>query len=359
MSERELQELRERIDEVDTQIVELLNQRAEVVVRVGKLKTASNSAIYAPDREQQVFDKIRAANRGPLPDRCLMAIYRELMSGSLALENPQRVAYLGPEGSFSNLAAIKKFGACVEYHPVVDIGTVFQEVARGHADYGLVPIENSSSGGVVDTLDAFVEAAVTICAEIVLPIHHNLLALCPAEEVRKIYSKPEVFGQCRQWLGSAMSGIDLIPEASTARAAERAAPEPNAAAIGSTLAGELYGLKVVCANVEDNPNNVTRFFVIGREPARPTDSDKTALMFVTAHKAGALAEVLNVFAERGINLTNITSRPNKKHNWEYYFFADAEGHYQSDGMRRAIEEARQHCLQLEWLGSFPRAGEVL
>jgi chorismate mutase / prephenate dehydratase len=354
-----LEPLRRQIDELDGQIVELLNARARVVVEIGQLKQQNNAPIYAPEREKAVLEKVRGLNRGPLPDRCLEAVYRELMSGSFALEKPLKIGFLGPEGTFSHAAAVRKFGSSVEYVPLADIPAVFEEVVRGHIDYGLVPVENSLHGGVIDTLDAFLTSSARICAEVLITIHHNLLAKEPWEKVRTIYSKPEVFSQCRQWLSATAKDRDVQPTASTSRAAELAAQQAGVAAIGSTLAGELYGLHVLFENIEDNPDNVTRFFVIGREGARRSGDDKTAIMFTTAHKPGALAEVLDVFRENGINLTDIEKRPSKKVNWEYYFFIDAQGHADDPAMKRAIEEARQHCLQLTVLGSYPRALEVL
>lgn len=353
--QEQLEPLRKRIDELDRQIVELLNQRAEVVVQVGKIKAAGGAPIYAPDREKVVLDKIRKINRGPLPDLTLQAIYRELMSGSFALEKPLRIAYLGPDGSFSHLASASKFGSSVEYESVNDIRGVFEEIARGHADFGVVPIENSVGGGIIDTLDAFIETDVKVCAEINLPIHHNLLANCPIEEIRKVYSKPEIFTQCQRWLSQTGLMGKTIAVASSSKAAEMATQEPYTAAIGSRLAADLYNLKIICDNIEDNPNNVTRFFVIGREWARPTGQDKSAIMFTTQHKAGALADVLEVFRRNGVNLTFITSRPSKRRNWEYYFFADAEGHVEDEGMKAALPAVKEHCLELHVLGSFPRA----
>ena len=358
-SDRVLEELRTRIDALDGRIVEILNERAKLVVEIGQLKQQNNLPIYAPDRERAVLEKIRQLNKGPLPNRCLEAVWRELMSGSFALEKPLRIGFLGPEGTFSHMASVRKFGSSVEYVPLADIPAVFEEVVRGHVDYGLVPVENSIGGGVVDTLDAFLQSSAKICAEVKITIHHNLLAKEPWEQVRRIYSKPEVFSQCRHWLSSAAKERQVEAAASTSAAAEMAARQPGVAAIGSTLAGELYGLHVLFENIEDNPDNVTRFFVIGREPARASGTDKTAIMFTTAHKPGALAEVLDCFRDNGINLTDIEKRPSKKVNWEYYFFIDAEGHGDDAAMKRAIEAARQHCLQLTVLGSYPRAVEVL
>jgi chorismate mutase / prephenate dehydratase len=354
-----LGKLRQQIDALDAQIVQLLNARARIVVEVGKIKQASNQPVYAADREKAVLEKVRKLNGGPLPDRCLDAVYRELMSGSFALEKPLRIGYLGPAGSFSHAAAMRKFGGSVEYVPLADIPGVFEEVVRGHIDYGLVPVENSLHGGVVETLDAFLHSSGKICAEVLITIHHNLLSTHPWEQVKTIYSKPEVFGQCRNWLSTVAKERDIQPAASTSRAAELAAQQPGAAAIGSAVAGEIYGLRTLFENIEDNPDNITRFFVIGQEPSRRSGDDKTAIMFTIAHKPGALAEVLDVFKENGINLTGIEKRPGKKVNWEYYFFIDAQGHVDDPPMKAAVEQAKKHCLQLTVLGSYPRATEVL
>ncbi len=356
---KDLGQLRKKIDELDAKIVELLNARADVVVEVGKTKLANDAPIYAPDREHAVFERIAKLNKGPLPQKTLQAIYRELMSGSFALEKPLRIGYLGPEGSFSNLAAQKKFGASVEYRPLADIRAVFEEVARGHCDLGLVPIENNVGGGVVDTLDSFIGAHVYIYAEVIVEIHHNLLANCAPEEIKSIASKPEVFAQCRNWLSTSFKQAELIPVASTSKAAEMAAAgaDEGLAAIGSSLAGELYELKTVFANIEDNPKNMTRFFVISPAPAKRTGNDKTAIMFTTAHKSGALVDVLNVFASFGINLTNIDTRPSKRRDWEYYFFVDADGHFEDENFVKALEAARSHCGEMHVLGSFPKATE--
>jgi chorismate mutase / prephenate dehydratase len=354
-----LAKLRQQIDALDAQIVELLNARARVVVDIGKLKQQSNVPIYAPDREKAVLEKVRSLNKGPLPDRCLEAVYRELMSGSFALEKPLRIGFLGPEGTFSHAASVRKFGSSVDYVPLADIPAVFDEVVRGHVDYGLVPVENSIGGGIVDTLDAFLHSSAKICAEVRITVHHYLLAREPWERVKTIYSKPEVFSQCRKWLSAVAKDRDVQPAASTSKAAELASQQPGVAAIGTRIAGELHGLRVLFENIEDDPENETRFLVIGREPARPTADDKTAIMFTTAHKPGALAEVLDVFKENGINLTDIEKRPSKKVNWEYYFFIDAQAHADTPAMKKAIAEARKHCLQLTVLGSYPRAAEVL
>lgn len=354
-----LEELRKRIDEIDYQLVQLLNERARVVVEIGKLKNKTDKPVYSPDREKEVLAKVAQANKGPLPDKCLVAIWRELMSGSFVLEKPLRIGYLGPGGSFSHTAAMLKFGQSVEYEPLADIKSIFDEVSKGHCDLGIVPVENTTGGGVIETLDAFIDSDVKVCAEVLMAIHHSLLANCPLVEIKKIYSKPEVFAQCRNWLSATIKDAQTIPVASTAKAAQMAVAEPAAAAIGSKVAAELYGLQIVCENIEDFANNITRFLVVSREDAKPTGEDKTAILFSTAHKAGALADVLDVFKQYNINLTNIESRPSKKRQWEYYFFVDLIGHRTDEHVQKGLAEACKHCLQLSILGGFPRAKELL
>ena len=297
-----------------------------------------------------MLEQVRAYNQGPLPDSCLAAIWRELMSGSFALERPLRVGYLGPQGSFSHLAARRKFGSSVEYDNLEDIASVFDEITRGHIDLGLVPIENSYIGGIGETLDSFLTSTVQICAEVRINIHHNLLANCPPEQIRKIYSKPEIFAQCRGWLSVQLRQAERVPVASSSKAAEIAAQEDGAAAIGSALAGETYALKTVFPNIEDNPNNETRFFVIAKNSAKPTGDDKTAIMFTTAHKAGALVEVLEVFRDKNLNLTNIANRPSKRVNWEYFFFVECPGHVNDATVKEAVEEAAEALPAVDGAG---------
>jgi chorismate mutase/prephenate dehydratase len=354
-----LEELRKKIDEVDNQLVKLLNERAQVVVKIGTLKTKTDKPVYSPDREKDVFARITRANKGPLPDRCLIAIWRELMSGSFVLERPLRIGYLGPAGSFSHTAAMLKFGQSVEYEPLADITSIFDEVSKGHCDLGLAPVENTMGGGVIETLDALIDSNVKVCAEVQMAIHHSLLGNCSMEKIEKIYSKPEVFAQCRSWLSATFKETQTVPVASTAKAAQMAANEPNTAAIGSNIAAELYGLRIIFENIEDIANNITRFLVISREDAKPTGEDKTAILFSTAHKAGALSDVLDVFKTYRINMTNIESRPSKKREWEYYFFVDFLGHRMDQNIQDGLTEARKHCLQLSILGSFPKATELL
>ena len=270
----QLAPLRQRIDEIDARLIELMNERARVALGIGDVKRQAggpHAAVYMPHREKAVLDKIRRLNAGPLPDNTLDAIWREIMSGSVRLQTPLRIAYLGPAGSFSHAAAGGKFGSSVEYVVSDDIPAVFQAVARGHADYGLVPVENSMHGGVVDTLDAFLAGGSSrICAEVLITVHHNCLSRGTWEQVKAVGSKPEVFTQCRQWLSSVARGKEVRPMPSTSAAAEAAASDPTFAAIGSRLASEIYDVPVLFDNIEDDPDNVTRFFVIGREGAKPS-----------------------------------------------------------------------------------------
>lgn len=362
-----LSDLRVRIDRLDEQIVRLLNERASLVVDVGKVKRATGTPIYAPAREQAVLKKVSAANAGPLPGKTIEAVYREIMSGSFALEHPLRIGYLGPAGSYSHQAAVKQFGSSVSFEDLHEIAGVFTEVRRGHCHYGLAPIENSIGGGIVETLNAFMasKGEVHICAEVLLEVHHALLANCEPREVKKIYSKPEVFSQCRQWLATQFPKAELIPTPSSSRAVQVARAESDtdpacgAAAIASTLAGQLYFMDVLFERIEDDPNNITRFVVIGKQHAEPTGKDKTSIMFNTPDKPGALVSVLQVFDEAGINLSHIDKRPSGRVNWSYTFFLDALGHRSDPVMAEAIQEAATHCAELTVLGSYPVAARVL
>jgi len=362
-----LDDLRAQIDDADRQLVELLNKRASIVAQVGAVKQRDGVPIYAPHREAAVLKKAIELNRGPLPDRTIEGIYRELMSGSFAIEQPLRIGYLGPKGSFSHVASQAHFGSSVSFESVTDIESVFNEVRRGHVDYGLVPIENSTGGGITETLDAFrgCKAEVYVYAEALVAIRHNLLSNCPAETIQRIYSKPEIFTQCRKWLSSTFPQAELISAASSSKAAEtafaehEADPSAGVAAIGSALAGQVYGVKVLFEDIEDNPNNITRFLVISKQQAEPSGQDKTSIMFTTDHSPGCLVRVLSVFDRAGINLSHIEKRPSGQQNWKYSFFIDTEGHRDDTVMRMAIEQARNDCEEIIVLGSYPRATRIL
>ncbi len=362
-----LDALRVRIDGVDRKLVELLNERAQIVVEVGAYKRASGAPIYAPDREAALLRRILDSNPGPLPDRAIEAIYREMMSGSFALERPLRIGYLGPPGSYSHQAAVAQFGSSVEFDTLGAIDSVFTEVERGHADYGLVPIENTTGGGIAETLDAFRDRGegVTIYAEAQLAIRHHLFACCEADEIERVYSKPEALAQCRKWLAAHLPGADLMAEASTSAAVERVRSEansgvkPTSAAVASELAGTIYGVAALYSGIEDNPNNITRFLVISKEEAKPSGDDKTSIMFTTLDQPGALVRVLQVFERAGVNLSHIEKRPSGRENWRYTFFIDVLGHRSETKIAESIGEARAHCEQVRTLGSYPRATRIL
>ena len=355
----DLEELRSRIDDIDERLIATLAERARVVVEVGRTKRGDGTPIYAPDREKRVLERVLARNEGPLSDRTIEAIYRELMSGSFSLELPLRIGYLGPPGSFSHGAAVQYFGSSVELAELPEIEHVFEEVASKRAQYGLVPYENSIGGSVIDTLDSFREFDVQVYAEALVEVNQSLLANCPSDEIVRIYSKPEAFSQCRRWLTERFPEADLVPRASTSRAVRDASSEPGAAAVGSPFAGELYGVNLLFERIADKSSNITRFLVLARESARPTGDDKTSIMFTTLDKPGALVDVLTEFRAAGVNLSHIDKRPSGRENWDYTFFVDAEGHREDASMIAATKAASAHCVSLKTLGSYPRATRVL
>jgi chorismate mutase / prephenate dehydratase len=348
-----LQPLRSRIDELDSKLVRLLNERTKLVLEIGKIKHTSGGEIYAPDREDAVLRRIVEKGDGPLPANSLRAIYREVMSASLALEKALVIAYLGPEASYSHLAVIKKFGSSLKYEPLPSITDVFVEVSKGRADYGVVPIENSTEGAVTHTYDMFLESELKICAQIVLPIRHNLMAAVTRDQIKKIYSIPQVLAQCRQWLQLNMSRVELIETSSSTRAAQIAKTEPNAGTLASSLAAEMYGLTILEANVQDSSENVTRFLVIGRKYPGRTGSDKTSIMFSVQDHVGALHDSIASFKKFKINMTKIESRPSKKKAWEYYFFVDILGHCEDALVKKALAELAKHTMFVKILGSYP------
>ena len=349
-----LSQIRKKIDGIDSQLLELLNERADCVHEVGVVKQKEGVAIYAPEREESLLQSLLQRNKGRLPEKSIRAIYREIMSASLALEKHLTIAYLGPEATWSHQAARNKFGASVEYISQSSIADVFNVVARGKADYGVVPIENSTEGAVNYTLDVFMDSELKICAQFLLKIENNLIAKIPRDQIQRVYSHPQVFGQCRQWLQHHLSPIELVEVSSTTRAAELAAKEPHSAAIGGLMAAEVYGLNVLEAGIQDSPNNATRFLVIGPHTCPPTGEDKTSLMFCVHDKPGALFDALAPFKKLGINLSKIESRPSKRKAWEYYFFVDIEGHAQDAKVIEALEELQSQCAFVKILGSYPK-----
>jgi chorismate mutase / prephenate dehydratase len=350
-----LESWRQKIDEIDSRLIKLLNQRTGYALEIGKLKQKNGKGIYVPAREKEVLARVALLNKGPLTDKSLRAIYREIMSAALSLENNLKVAYMGPPSTFSHQAARGRFGGSVDYLSCETISDVFDAVEKRMADYGVVPVENSTEGAVTFTLDRLTETSLKICAELYIPISNCLLAKTPRDHIETLYSHPQVLGQCRQWLQREMAGVELIPVASTARAAELAAKEKNAGALSSHLAAEIYGLTVLESDVQDLSGNTTRFLVIGHDENKPSGDDKTSLLFAVQHKAGALYGALESFKKFNLNMTKIESRPSRSKRWEYFFFVDVEGHAEDARVKKAMADISRHCSLITILGSYPVA----
>lgn len=348
-----LKNLRQKIDKIDAKVVALLNLRTKIAAGISRVKTSNGQSLYSPDREAQVLRRISTLNKGPLPLSSLQAIYREIMSSALAQGRPLSIAYLGPEATFTHLAALKRFGTQLNYIPCKSIADVFLEVEKGGVDYGVVPVENSIEGAVSHSLDMFVDSELKICAQIILDVSHNLLSKYTKDKIKRIYSIGQVFGQCRLWLTANLPDAELIEVSSTTRAAQIARVEKNSAAIASLLAAKIYKLKVVARDIEDSPHNITRFLVIGSLEPSPTGMDKTSILFSIKDKVGALYEMLSPFRKYKINLTKIESRPSKKKAWDYYFFVDLEGHREEPRVMRALAELEKKCTFMKVLGSYP------
>ncbi len=356
-----LDEVRKHIDAVDAQIIRLLNERADLVHEVGVIKKAEGQPIYAPEREEQVLRALAGKARdlnSRLPEKSIRAIYREIMSAALALEKPLTIAYFGPYATNTHQAARTKFGASVDYAACTTIADVFDAVARNRADYGVVPIENSTEGAVNHTLDVFMESDLRICAQILMRIENHLAAKCPKAEITKLYSHPQVFGQCRQWLQRTMPNADLIEVASTPRAAELAAQEPQSGALVGRMAAEEFGLGILETSVQDNPNNTTRFLVVSPTTARPTGDDRTSLMFCIRDEPGALFKAIEPFSRLRLSMSKIESRPSKRKAWEYFFFVDVDGHAEESPLKEAIIELEKCCSFVKTLGTYPKSASV-
>jgi chorismate mutase/prephenate dehydratase len=349
----DLEVLRKKIDKIDNSILKSLSRRAEITLEIARLKKKQGKGIYSPDRESQILSQLKLKNKGPLSSKAVEAIYREIMSSTLALEHPLKVAYLGPQATFTHIAALKKFGSQVKYLAANTIADVFLAVEKEDADYGVVPIENSIEGAVTHTLDMFVDSDLKICSQIIINVNHNLLARCPKNKIKRIYSNPQVFGQCRIWLEENLSQPERIEVTSTTKAAQIAAKEKYSACIASLLAADVYNLGVIAKNIEDSSANVTRFLVIGRTEVGPTGCDRTSILFSIKDRVGALHDMLVPFKKYGINLTKIESRPSKRKAWDYYFFVDLAGHYKEARVKRALSELERRCTFLKILGSYP------
>jgi chorismate mutase/prephenate dehydratase len=348
-------EHRQAIDKLDAHIVKLLNERTKHVLAIGEIKLKAGEEIYAPHRERAVLDRINKLNSGPITNDSLRAIYREIMSSALSLEKSLTIAYFGPEATFTHQAAIRKFGSSLHYSAQKTIGDVFAEVSKNRADYGVVPVENSTEGVVTHTLDMFVDSDLKIVAQIILPVQQCLMSRSPRKQIKKLFVHPQSLAQCRAWIQNNLPHVEIIETSSNARSAEFAAKEKNAAAIGGILAAEKYGLPVLEQDIQDNAANATRFLVLGRQCSPPTGSDRTSLMVSITHKVGALHHALAAFRRNRINLTKIESRPSKRKAWEYFFFIDCDGHKLDRKVAKAIEELEQECSYVKVLGSYPNS----
>src|SRR6266487_427711 len=331
-------EHRKAIDRLDAKIIKLLNERTQHVLEIGAIKLRAGEEVYAPHRELAVLQRVCRLNPGPISNQSLRAIYREIMSSALSLQKTMRIAYLGPEGTFTHQAAIRRFGSSLRYFPHRTITDVFSEVSKNRADYGVVPIENSTEGVVTHTLDMFVDSDLKIVAQIVLRVQHCLLGNCRRPQIKKLFAHPQSLGQCRGWVQANLPRVEIIETSSNARSAELAAKENESAAIAGVLAAEKYGLRVLEHDIQDNAANATRFLVLGRQCSPPTGKDRTSVMFSIVDQVGALHRALAPFRRYRINMTKIESRPSKRKVWEYFFFVDCDGHFNDSKVAKAVEQ---------------------
>lgn len=362
MSDHELQALRVRIDSLDEKILELISQRARCAQEVGRIKMATleegeEAIFYRPEREAQVLKRIMELNKGPLDNEEMARLFREIMSTCLALEQPLKVAYLGPEGTFSQAAALKHFGQAVVSKPMAAIDEIFREVAAGAVSFGVVPVENSTEGAINHTLDSFLEHDLVICGEVELRIHHHLLVAenTKTEKISRIYSHAQSLAQCRKWLDAHYPNVERVAVSSNAEAAKRVKSEWNSAAIAGDMAAQLYGLSILADKIEDRPDNSTRFLIIGNQTVPATGDDKTSVIISMSNKPGALHELLIPFHASGIDLTRIETRPSRSGKWSYVFFIDFYGHKDDPLVRDALEKVAQESVGLKVLGSYPNA----
>ena len=356
MSNPELESARQQIDALDDEIMERISRRAALALETARAKQ-TDGVFYDPAREAQVLRRIRAANPGPLSADSMAHLFREIMSACLALEHPTRVAYLGPEGTFTHQAAVLHFGHAAQIAPHGNVAQVFREVESGQCEYGVVPVENSTDGVVAHTLDLFIDSPLKISGEVELAVHHHLLASgTDRTAITTVRAHPQAIAQCRQWLDQELPGITCISDSSNAAAARYAAAHPDTAAIASHTAAEQYDLQVLANNIENNPNNRTRFLVLGSRDEAPSGNDKTSVLVSARNRPGALLELLRPLSEAGLDLTRIESRPTQAINWEYVFFLDIRGHQTDPELAQALARLREAAAFCKTLGSYPCAG---
>ncbi len=353
-----LDSLRKEIDSIDQKLLDLISQRALVAKKVAELKQSSGETVnfYRPEREAQILTKTIEQNQGPLSDEEMARLFREIMSACLALEQPLDIAYLGPEGTFTQTAALKHFGHSVNVTSFGSIDQVFREVESGASHYGVVPVENSIEGVVNHTLDMLNHSSLLICGEVELRIHHHLFSKeSDIDKIDCVYSHQQSLAQCRSWLDAHLIKAERVAVSSNAEAAKIAAGKANVAAIASETAGELYKLNALANNIEGQPDNTTRFLVIGKSLCKPCGNDKTSLIFSAPNKPGALHRLLSCFADNGVSMTRIESRPSRREMWDYVFFVDVEGHVEDPSVKKALEEIEEHSSMVKLLGSYPKA----
>jgi len=356
MTKPTLKKLREEIDAIDLEILKLLNERARVVIEVGRAKTRGRQEYYVPEREREIYRRLTQKNTGPFPSGAVKNVFREIISACLALEKPLKIAFLGPVATFTHQACMQHFGLSGEFIAKKDIADVFLDVESGRAEFGVVPVENTSEGVVSHTLDMFVSSDLKICAEIMLEVTLALLSRNgKLAGIRKVCSHPHAIAQCKDWIKNNLPKALVFDVSSTAMAAQLASEDPDVAAIASAAAANLYDLHVIERNIEDHPHNYTRFLVIGRKETSKTGNDKTSLVFAIKDAPGALYSMLQPFAERGLNLTKIESRPIKTKAWEYLFYIDFDGHITDENVKAAVDALSEHCAFLKVLGSYPKS----
>ncbi|HFE36886.1 MAG TPA: prephenate dehydratase [Gammaproteobacteria bacterium] len=358
MSEKSpLAAVRKRIDVIDEQLEKLITERAQCALDVAKIKRqAGENNFYRPEREAQILQNVKSRNSGVLPDDEMARLFREIMSACLALEQPLKISYLGPEGTYTQAAAFKHFGHSVTTEPVSAIDEVFREVESGAADFGIVPVENSTEGMVNQSMDMFVHSPLIICGEVQLRIHHHFLSrLADMKSIQRIYSHQQSFAQCREWLNNNMLGVERVSVNSNAEAARFAAQENYAAAIAGETAGEIYHLQSLAENIEDDPQNTTRFLVLGRDMIAASGKDKTSLLLSSQNRPGALYSLLEPFRRFGVSMTRVESRPSRQGMWEYVFFVDIDGHVSDKNVQQALSEVKKCAAMFKILGSYPRA----
>jgi chorismate mutase / prephenate dehydratase len=352
----QLDDLRQQIDKIDDQLAKLISRRGRLAQDIGEEKSRKGNMkhFHVPQRERDIIERLKERNKGPFPNSSIESIFRELFSATLALEKPLKIAFLGPETTFSHQAAVRHFGHSCTFNTCGNIKTVFSDVEMGNSDYGVVPVENSIEGVINLTLDCFVDSPLYICSETRLPIGLYLLSnSADRKKIKKVYSHPQPLAQCRNWLNSNLPGVDQMPAASTAQAAELAKQNKNTAAIAGELAAEVYGLKIIDQNIQDRPENHTRFLIISKDQAKRAKKNKTSLMFSIADESGSLLKTLQLFARNKINLSKIQSRPLRNQPWKYLFYVDFIGHVEDKVVQQVLKVLGKQALFLRVLGSYP------